>query len=314
MTRTWGWSFICLVATVTLLLLLYVLDEQVNITGSVLRVLDVTLQAIFWFLLATATFFATRATAETIIASPKIDPEGIHASLIRAIIGLIGISSGAVIIFYGLSSLGLSLIPLLTGLGVGGLAVALAARPTLENIISGFMILADRPYRVGQFVKVQGYSGDVEKIGLLSTRIRLTKGHQTIIPNEVMARVDIENIGRRPYIRRSSNITITYDTPPEKVEKAIKVIEDILDNHEGMDPKYPPWIFFDEFNAESLNIMMRYWYHPPDILAAYAFHQKVNLAIIRAFKKEGIEFAFPTTTNYLTQDDEKPLQIRVSGE
>ena len=129
-----------------------------------------------------------------------------------------------------------------------------------------------------------------------------------------MARVDVENVGRRPYIRRTSNITITYDTSVEKVEKAIKIIEDILDNHEGMDPEYPPWVCFNEFNPDSLNIMMWYWYHPPDILAAYAFHQKVNLEIMRAFEKEGIDFAFPTTTNYLTQEDEKPLQIKITGE
>lgn len=314
MTRLWGWSFIVLVSAVILVLLFHALDEQVNIHGLVLRVLGVTLQTIFWLLLATATFLAANAVAETIIASPKIDPEGIHASLIRAFIGLIGVSAGVIIIFYGLSSLGLSLIPLLTGLGVGGLAIALAARPTLENIIGGFMILADRPYRVGQRVKVQGYDGDVEKIGLRSTRIRLLTGHQTVIPNEVMARIDVENVGRRPFIRRNSNITITYDTPPEKVEKAVKIIEGILDNHEGMDPEFPPAVYFNEFNPDSLNIIMRYWFQPPDWFAANAFHQKVNLAIMQAFEKEGIKFAFPTTTNYLTQEDEKPLQIRITGE
>ena len=313
-TRSWGWTVIFLVATATCAFLLYLVDEPIGLTGSVFKVLVVALQTIFLFLLAAASLAAAIAVAETIIASPKIDPEGINASLIKALIGLIGIFAGAIILFYGLSRLGISLIPLITGLGVGGLAVALAARPTLENIIGGFMILADRPYRVGQLVKVEGYYGYVEKIGLRSTRIRLRDGHQTVIPNETMARVDVENVGRRPYIRRTSNITITYDTPVEKVEKAIRIIEDILDNHEGMNPEYPPWICFNEFNPDSLNIMMWYWYHPPDILAAYAFHQKVNLAIMRAFEKEGIDFAFPTTTNYLTQEDEKPLQIKITGE
>ena len=129
-----------------------------------------------------------------------------------------------------------------------------------------------------------------------------------------MARIDVENVGRRPFIRRNSNITITYDTPPEKVEKAVKIIEGILDNHEGMDPEFPPAVYFNEFNPDSLNIIMRYWFQPPDWFAANAFHQKVNLAIMQAFEKEGIEFAFPTTTNYLTQEDEKPLQIRITDE
>ena len=184
-------------------------------------------------------------------------------------------------------------------------------RPTLENIIGSFMIFLDKPYRVGQRVKVQGYDGNVEKIGLRSSRIRLRDGSQTIIPNETMAKIDVENVGRRAYIRRTSNITITYDTPVEKVEKAIKIIEDILDNHEGMDPEYPPWVCFNEFNPDSLNIMMWYWYHPPDILAAYAFHQKVNLAIMRAFEKEGIDFAFPTQTLHMAGDEKRPFDIGV---
>ena len=312
--RYWRRVIFNLVVAGLLSIFFYLLDAQINLTGTALSVVRYVSTTVWYFMISMAVFFAGAAIAESIISSPKIDPEGIQASYLRALFGLFGFLSATAIFITGLYRIGVSLVPLLTGLGVGGLAFALAARPTLENIIGSFMIFMDKPYRVGQRVKVQGYYGDVEKIGLRSTRIRLRDGHQTIIPNETMARVDVENVGRRPYIRRTSNITITYDTPVEKVEKAIKIIEDILDNHEGMDPDYPPWVCFNEFNHDSLNIMMWYWYHPPDILAAYAFHQKVNLEIMRAFEKEGIDFAFPTTTNYLTQEDEKPLQIKISGE
>ena len=175
------------------------------------------------------------------------------------------------------------------------------------------MILLDKPYRIGQRVLVKGYEGDVEKIGFRSTRIRLLTGNQTIIPNEEMARLDIENIGRRPYIRRQSNISITYNTPPEKVERAIQIIEEILANCEEMDPQYPPKVFFNEFNADSLNIAMWYWYRPPDLWAFRAFGHKVNMQILRAFGEAGIEFAFPTTTNYLTQADGQPLHIDIGN-
>ena len=150
------------------------------------------------------------------------------------------------------------------------------------------MILLDKPYRVGQRVLVKGYDGNVEKVGWRSTRIRLRTGPQVTIPNEEMARLDIENIDRRPYIRRKSNITITYDTPPEKVERAVQIIKDILDNHEGMDQGAPPRIFFDEFNADSLNIVVYYWFHPPTLEKYHMFSEKVNLQIMRAFEKEGI--------------------------
>ncbi len=243
-------------------------------------------------------------------ASPRIDSHGINAGLIRANSRFIGFAAAIVIIFEGLSGVGVSLVPLLAGLGAGGLAVALAARPTLENFFGGFMILLDRPYRIGQRVRVKGYDGHVERIGWRSTRIRLRTGPQVTIPNEEMARLDIENIDRRPFIRRKSNIAITYDTPPEKVERAIQIIKDIFDDHEGMNPGAPHWVFFNEFKDYSLNIVVYCWYFVPVLEKFLAFSEKVNLQIMRAFEKEGISFAFPTTTTYLTQEAGEQIHIQ----
>jgi MscS family membrane protein len=213
-----------------------------------------------------------------------------------------------------LDNIGFNVSTLLAGLGVGGLAVALAAQDTLKNLLGTIMILLDRPYKVGQRIVVNGHDGVVEDVGLRSTKMRLLTGHQTTVPNEQMAKVDVENIGRRPHIRRLSNITITYDTPPEKAEKAVQIIRDILDDHEGMDPEFPPRVYFNEFNPASLNILMLYWYHPPDYWGFLAFNQMVNLQIMLEFEKEGIKFAFPTTTTYLTQEDGEPLHISLGGE
>ncbi len=213
-----------------------------------------------------------------------------------------------------LDNIGFDVGAILAGLGVGGLAVALAAQDTLRNFLGSLMILLDRPYHVGQRIVVKGHDGIVEEIGLRSTKMRLLTGHQTTVPNEEMAKVDIENIGRRPHIRRLTNIAITYDTPPEKVEKAVQIIRDILDNHEGMDSEFPPRVYFNEFNPASLNILMLYWYHPPDYWGFLAFNGRVNLQIMQEFEKEGIKFAFPTTTTYLTQKDGDPLHITLGGE
>jgi MscS family membrane protein len=221
-----------------------------------------------------------------------------------------------------LDNIGFRVSTLLAGLGVGGIAIALAAQDTIKNFIGSIMILLDKPYNVGQRIVVKGHDGVVEEIGLRSTKMRLLTGHQTTIPNEEMARVDIENIGRRPHIRRLTNITIPYDTPLAKVEKAVKIIEDTLENHEGMDPEFPPRVYFNEFNPDSLNIIMLYWYHPPDYWAFLAFNQRVNTQIMQEFEKEGINFAFPTTRTYLTQDDGQSLyfnlecgaQVQAGGE
>jgi MscS family membrane protein len=200
-----------------------------------------------------------------------------------------------------LDNIGFNISTLLAGLGVGGVAIALAAQDTLKNFIGSVMILLDKPFKIGQRIVVRGHDGIVEHIGLRSTRMRLLTGHQTTIPNEEMARVDIENIGRRPHIRRLANISITYDTPPEKIEMAVEIILKILENHEGMDPAFPPRAYFSEFRRDA------YW--------GYMAHgQRVNLQIMREFEEEGIKFALPTSTTYLTQDGVDPLQVRVADD
>jgi MscS family membrane protein len=203
---------------------------------------------------------------------------------------------------------------ILAGLGIGGLAVALAAQDTLKNFFGSVMIMLDKPFGIGQLVQVEDFKGTVEKIGFRSTRIRTLEGHLVTIPNEKIALSNIKNIDERPYIRRTANITITYDTPPDKVMRAVAIIKEILADHEGMPPEYPPKVFFDEFNDVSLNIIMIYWYSPPDYWEFKAFSEKVNLKIMRAFEAEGIEFAFPTTTAYLAHDAKRPLHINLSGD
>ena len=216
-------------------------------------------------------------------------------------------------VLFWLDNIGLKVTSLLTGLGVGGLAIALAAQDTLKNLLGSIMILLDKPYKVGQRIVAKGHDGVVEEIGLRSTRIRLLTGHQTTIPNDEMARIDIENIGQRPHIRRLANIGITYDTPPEKIEKGVDIILKILDKHEGMNPKFPPRVHFNEYNPYSLNIRVDYWYHPADFWRYMKFSQWVNLEIAREFRKEGIKFAFPTSTTYLSQEENQPLFVHLGG-
>jgi MscS family membrane protein len=216
-------------------------------------------------------------------------------------------------VLFWLDNIGLKVSTLLAGLGVGGLAFALAAQDTLKNLLGSIMILLDKPYKVGQRIVAKGHDGVVEEIGLRSTRIRLLTGHQTTIPNDEMAKIDIENIGQRPHIRRLTNIGITYDTPPEKIERAVDIILKILDNHEGMDLDFPPRAYFNEYHPYSLNILVLYWYHPADYWGYMEFSQRVNLQIAREFHNEGIKFAFPTSTTYLSQDDSQPLVVKLGG-
>ena len=354
--RRWRWVVFSLVVAAAAVFLTYVLVEQVNLTGSVLVAVRYTLTSIAVLSSAAAAFFSGAALAETIIASPKIDPEGVQASYMRVVFGLAGFLAAATIVLVGLSRFGIALLPLLTGVGIGGLALALAARPTIENIIGSFMIFADKPFQVGQRVKVMGQNGTVESIGLRSTRIRLLTGEQTSIPNEKVAAAEVENIGRRPYIRRMFNVTLTYDTPPEKISRAVEILREILavpaepkaepgDALEGagdtagapgdtagapgeaVEPVtwggagerqphrneainrvlFPPRVYFNELNADSLNIVVFYWYHPPLYWHFLDHAHWVNLQIMERFNAEGIEFALPTQTLHIAGDGERHL-------
>lgn len=202
----------------------------------------------------------------------------------------------------------------IAGLGIGGLAFALAAQDTLKNFFGSLALFTDKPFQIGERVIIDGHDGPIEDVGLRSTRIRTLEGHLVTIPNGELARMTVQNIGKRPYIRRLFNIAITYDTPPAKVERALEILKNILKDHEGINPDFPPRVFFNEFNSDSLNIIVMYWYHPPDYWDFMRFSEKVNLEILNRFNSEGIDFAFPTQTLHLLGDEKHPFNIGVSGD
>jgi MscS family membrane protein len=194
---------------------------------------------------------------------------------------------------------------IVAGLGIGGLAFALAAQDTIKNLFGSLVLLADKPFVLGDRVVIDGHDGPVEAVGLRSTKVRTLEGHLVTVPNGELANKTILNIGKRPYIRRLFNIGITYDTPPDKVDRAVAILKEILDSHEGMQPDFPPRVYFNGFNEYSLNIMVIYWYHPPDYWAFCEFSERVNREILRRFNEEGIEFAFPTQTLFLADDKKR---------
>ena len=200
---------------------------------------------------------------------------------------------------------------IIAGLGIGGLAVALAAQDTLKNIFGSVILFVDKPFELGDRVVVDSHDGPVEEVGLRSTKIRTLEGHLVTVPNGELANKTIQNIGKRHYIRRVANITITYDTPPEMIDRALEILKELLENHEGMNPDFPPRVFFNEFNADSLNIMVIYWYHPPDYWSYMTFCERFNKEVFRRFNEEGIDFAFPTQTIYLAGDSNRPLSVGI---
>lgn len=285
----------------------YLIVEQINMTGTVAKTLLLALQTIKYLIATWVAWLACLLTAEIFISSPKIESDSLNAQLLRLTARIVGITLGLIIIFYGANQIGLPLVGVLAGVGVGGLAVALAAQDSLKNLLGSLMIFMDQPYTPGQRIVVDRHDGFVEQIGLRSTKIRALSGALTSIPNERMARLDIENIGRRSFIRRQTCIRLSYDTPLDKIDRAVEIIEDILHDHEGMQEQLPPRVFFNEFNPDSLNIFVSYWYHPPKRWKAMAFDQKVNREIMRRFSAEGIRLALPASRTYLNREEAQAL-------
>ncbi|MFW6133114.1 MAG: mechanosensitive ion channel family protein [Planctomycetota bacterium] len=203
---------------------------------------------------------------------------------------------------------------LIAGLGVGGLAMALAAREALSNFFGSVTILLDRPFKMGDWVRLADYEGIVEEVGFRSTRVRTFFGHLVVLPNATVANVAVDNVSARPYIRRNLNVTVTYDTPPEKMAEGMDILRDMLAARSAHWPEdRPPRVYFSDFNAASLNILVIYWYRPPDWWEYQQFNNDFNMELLRRFNEAGIEFAFPTQTLYVKQDSPLEAQVRLES-
>jgi MscS family membrane protein len=188
---------------------------------------------------------------------------------------------------------------LLAGLSVGGLALGLAAQDTVANLFGAVAVFLDKPFRVGDRVRVESVDGTVETIGLRSTRIRNLDGHLVTVPNKLMGNAIITNITRRPTIKTEMNIGLTYDTPTEKMKRATQLLEEIFRST----PKTADLIIsFNRFADSSLNILVVHFWDGTDFKQYLAGMQELNLKIKERFDAESIEFAFPTQTVYVKND------------
>ncbi|KPJ66770.1 MAG: hypothetical protein AMJ43_07115 [Coxiella sp. DG_40] len=193
---------------------------------------------------------------------------------------------------------------ILLSAGVGGVAIALAAKDTIANFFGSITIFADRPFQIDELVRIGEHFGPVEDVGFRSTRVRTLDGHLVTIPNSVIANSIVENVGRRPFIRRTSDITITYGSGEKGARRAVEIIKEILAEvpEVNSDAEKQPRVYFNKFNDWSLNIYMSYWVKPADYWLYHQVNERVNLEIMKRFEAEGIEFAFPSQTLYLKKD------------
>ena len=177
------------------------------VSNTLKHTLDFLIVIFFWYafnLVSVVDVMLRRLTAKT---DSSLDDQLVP--LIRKTLRIFLVAVG--VMFVVDSVFGQNVGALLAGLGIAGLAVSLAARPSLENLFGSITILLDRPFKVGQRIVYSGYDGVIEDIGFRSTKIRTGTGHLVTIPNANIVNNPVENIGDRPYIRRTMNVTITYD-------------------------------------------------------------------------------------------------------
>ena len=182
---------------------------------------------------------------------------------------------------------------LLAGLGVGGVAVAFAAQDMIANIFGAVMIYIDRPFKVGDAVSLEGYEGSIETIGLRSTRVRTWDGTLVVIPNRTVAAANITNLAVRPTRRTNFTIGLVYDTPTEKLERAVAILRDVMAKHPSTAQSRA---YFNRFGDFSLNILVQHWCNEMNYEVYLRSMEEMNLEIKRRFEEEGIQFAFPTQT------------------
>ncbi|WP_035587565.1 mechanosensitive ion channel family protein [Hippea jasoniae] len=191
---------------------------------------------------------------------------------------------------------------IITGLGIGGLAVALAAKDTLANMFGGLTIILDRPFKIGDWVKIGSTEGIVEDIGFRSTRIRTFEKSLISLPNSIIANTAIENFSRRQIRRITYKIGITYSTPRQKLSEAVEKIREMLKNHPEISQNDTLLVYFTEFADSSLNIFIYCFTKTANWGEYLRIREDVNLKIMEILEDLNIEFAFPSMSIYIEKN------------
>jgi len=198
-------------------------------------------------------------------------------------------------IVMALNNAGYDVAALIAGLGLGGLALAMAAQDTIKNVFGGFTIFTDRPFKIGDRIVVSGFDGTITEIGVRTTRMRTLAGREVTMPNSSIANTAVENISSEPSRKVVLTLGMTYDTAPDQMKRAMEILREVVAD-QGDELDGDPIIGFAGFGDFSMNILFIYYIRSGrDVVGVQS---AVNLAVLERFNAEGLEFAFPTQTIY----------------
>lgn len=254
----------------------------------ILATLDIT-----WILSS----FVTTLVSEFLTQKAERKDSSINPTAIPTIKHSIQVVIWGIGIVLALTNSGYDVGALIAGLGIGGVAVALAAKDTVTNFFGGFTIIIDKPFRIGDRVRVSGFDGYVTTIGLRTFRLSTLDGTEVIIPNTAIIDSVVENVTREPARRIITDLGLTYDTTPQQMHQAIEILRQIVKDNKHLDKKCN--VFFSSYGDFSLNIKLIYYIKKSsDILESQS---EVNLAILEQFNAAGLNFAYPTQSLYIEE-------------
>jgi MscS family membrane protein len=280
----------------------YLALVQLNLRGGVGGAVVMAATAVMFLAGAWISWRIAPVVAEAIIASPRIKPESIDAHLIRICTRLLGMLGGATLLAMGADRLGLPVYGIIAGLGVGGLAIALAAQPTIENLIGGLSLFADRPICVGDICRCGDAEGTVEAIGIRSTRLRGVDRSLAIIPNATLSKEAITNLTERDRILLQTVLGVRYETGPDQFRALLGGIRALLLNHPRIAAEGAR-VRFTGFGASSLDLEVFAYVLTGDWAEFLAIREELLLRIMDLVGECGTGFAFPSQTVYLAQDE-----------
>ena len=251
---------------------------------------------IFWTINRAIDFIGFKLKNKALKTESKVDDQLIPfaidiAKVLTVVLGLVMILGNV---------FDVNVTALVTGLGIGGVAFALASKESLENLLGSFTIFFDKPFTVGDIVTLGGVTGTVEKVGFRSTRIRTFDKSIVTVPNKNIISTELDNLGARPVRRVKFNIGLTYDTSVENIKNIVDDIQKLIDEHPMTNQEGK--VRFLEFGPSSLDIMVLYYVDSPDWEALIDAKQKINFDIIDIVNKYKCEFAFPSTSVYIEKN------------
>ncbi len=243
--------------------------------------------------------FASKATR----SETKFDD--VLVPLVRKTIKVFIMAAGFI---YCAVALRINILPMLTGLGIGGLAFAFAAKDTIENFFGSIAVIVDRSFEVGDWVVISDVEGTVENVGFRSTRIRTFYNSLVTIPNANLVRANVNNYGRRKYRRWKTSLGVQYDTAPEKIIAFTEGIRELVRSHPYTRKDYFQ-VRFHQFSGSSLDVLVYVFHEVPDWSTELRERERLALDILRLADQLGVKFAFPTQTLHLHREELDPDHV-----